>query len=161
VGFVISFVTIGIMWANHHAIFRLIHKATHGLVVANLFLLLCVSFLPFPTKVLGEQLRNAGPDQQTAALFYGSSFVVTATCFNVLWQAAVQRNRLIRPGSERAAASVSRRYRFGVPSYLVATVVAFWSAPVSLVIDGALALLYVLPGLGHDSDPEADPSPGG
>ena len=47
-GYVISFVTIGIMWANHHSMFRLIDRSTHGLVVANLLLLLCVSFVPFP-----------------------------------------------------------------------------------------------------------------
>src|SRR5260370_13608306 len=53
-GYVISFVTIGIMWANHHSMFRLIDRSTHGLVVANLLLLLCVSFVPFPTKVLAS-----------------------------------------------------------------------------------------------------------
>jgi uncharacterized membrane protein len=47
-------------------------------VVANLVLLLCVSFLPFPTKVLGEQLRVAGDDQQTAAAFYSGSFFVSS-----------------------------------------------------------------------------------
>jgi uncharacterized membrane protein len=58
-GYVISFVTIGIMWANHHSMFRLIDRSTHGLVVANLLLLLCVSFVPFPTKVLAEHCRWA------------------------------------------------------------------------------------------------------
>src|SRR5688572_1573782 len=70
VAYVISFVTIGIMWANHHGIFQLIARTSHGLVVANLLLLMCVAFIPFPTKVLGEHLTSTGADQRTAALFY-------------------------------------------------------------------------------------------
>lgn len=143
--YAISFVTIGIMWANHHAIFRLMGRATHGLVVANLFLLLCVAFLPFPTKVLGEHLQVTGDDQRVAAVFYSASFTVTAAFYNLLWQTAAWRNRLITAGGEAAAAEVTRRYRYGVPTYLAATLVAVWSVPVSLAIDAGLALLYVLP----------------
>jgi uncharacterized membrane protein len=145
VGFVISFITIGIMWANHHSIFGLIHRTSHGLVVANLMLLLCVSFLPFPTKVLGEQLRTAGPDQQTAVVFYSGSFFVSAVFYNLLWQTAARRNRLIVPGCEAEAAEVTRRFRPGAPIYLMATLAALWSVPLSLVIDAGLALLYILP----------------
>ncbi len=143
--FLLSFLIIGIMWANHHGNFHLIDRSTHGLVVANLLLLLCVSFLPFPTKILAEELRHAGADQRTAAIFYSGSFVVTAAFFNLLWLVAATGNRLIRPGAEAAAAEVTRRYRYGVPSYLAAALVAFWSVPLSLAIDGALALLYLLP----------------
>lgn len=145
VGFVISFVTIGIMWANHHNIFGLIHRTSHGLVVANLVLLLCVSFLPFPTKVLGEHLRLTGDDQQTATVFYSGSFFVTAVFYNLVWQTAAFRNRLIVPGCETEAAEVTRRFRPGAPVYLLATLVALWSVPASLAIDAGLALLYILP----------------
>jgi uncharacterized membrane protein len=145
IGFVISFVIIGIMWANHHSIFRLIGRASHGLVVANLLLLLCVSFIPFPTKVLAENLRGAADDQQTAAVFYSGTFFVTACFYNLLWQTAARGNRLIAPGSEAAAAVVTRRFWYGFPSYLVATVAALVSVPLSLAIDAGLALLYLLP----------------
>jgi uncharacterized membrane protein len=143
--FVLSFLIIGIMWANHHANFYMIDRTTHGLVVANLLLLLSVSFVPFPTKILAEELRHAGSDQTAAAVFYSASFVVTAVFFNVMWRIAATGNRLIRPGSEAAAAVVTRRYRFGVPSYLAATLAAVWSVPLSLAIHGGLALLYLLP----------------
>ena len=38
-----SFATIGIMWLNHHALFRYIERITHGMIVANLVLLLLIS----------------------------------------------------------------------------------------------------------------------
>ncbi|MEA2702436.1 MAG: potassium channel family protein [Actinomycetota bacterium] len=150
--YVTTFVTIGIMWANHHAIFRLIAFAGHGIVVANLFLLLAVSFLPFPAKILGEQLRHAGADQTAAMIFYNACFVVVALFFNLVWTLACRTDRFV-PGSEAAVARITSRYRLGVPSYLAATLVAFWSVPVSLAIDAGLALLYiVLPGAAADAD---------
>jgi uncharacterized membrane protein len=143
--YAISFLIIGIMWANHHAIFQLIERTSHGLVVANLFLLLFVAFIPFPTAVLSENLRARLSDQHVAALFYSGTFTVTALFYNLLWQTAARRNRLIAAGSEAAASEVTRRYRYGVPSYLAATLVAIVSVPASLAIDGALALFFILP----------------
>ena len=143
--YVISFLIIGIMWANHHSIFRLIRETSHGLVVANLLLLMCVAFIPFPTSVLAENLRLRAADQHTAAVFYNAVFTLTAAFYNLLWQVASRRNRLIVPGGEAAAAVVTRRYRYGVPVYLLATLVGIGSVPGSLAIDGALALYYILP----------------
>jgi TMEM175 potassium channel family protein len=145
VGFFISFITIGIMWINHHSIFHLIGRTSHGLLVANLLLLMCVSFLPFPTKVLSEQLRVSGTDREVATLFYSGSFMVTACFYNLLWQTAARGNRLIAAGAEGAAAEVTRAFRWGVPTYLGATLAAFISVPLSLAVDAGLALFYLLP----------------
>src|SRR6266542_3131923 len=51
-GYVVSFVTIGIMWANHHNLFRLVAQVDHGLILANLLLLLGAGFVPFPMALL-------------------------------------------------------------------------------------------------------------
>ena len=143
--YVISFLIIGIMWANHHSIFRLIARTSHGLVVANLLLLMCVAFIPFPTLVLAENLHGGSADGHAAAVFYGGTFTVTAAFYNLLWQTAARRNRLIEPGQEAAARDVTRRYRYGVPSYLAATLVALASVPAGLAINGAIAVFYLLP----------------
>ena len=145
VAYVISFLIIGIMWANHHAIFDLIERTSHGLIVANLMLLMCVAFLPFPTSVLADNLRAGSADQRTAAVFYSGAFTVTAVFYNLLWRTAARGNRLITPGKEAEAAEVTRRFRLGVPGYLAATLAAIVSLGVSLAIDGALAALYILP----------------
>jgi uncharacterized membrane protein len=113
--------------------------------VANLLLLLAVAFLPFPTKVLGEHLQGSGADERTAIIFYSGSFFVTALFYNALWRVASRDNRLITPGFEGTAAEVTRRFNYGPPSYLLATLVALFSAQTSLALDGALALLYILP----------------
>jgi uncharacterized membrane protein len=145
VAYALSFITIGIMWANHHAIFDLIDRTSHGLIVANLLLLLMVAFLPFPTKVLGDYLREGGHDQHVAAVFYSGAFTVTAAIYNALWQTAAWKNRLIVTGKEAEAAAVTKAYRYGVPVYLLATVLAFWNVPLSLAVNFSLAAFYMLP----------------
>jgi uncharacterized membrane protein len=143
--YVLSFATIGIMWANHHAIFRLIARASHGLVVANLFLLMTISFLPFPTGVLAEHLSHAGDDQRSAALFYSGTFVVIAVAFQILWQTAGRNHRLIVPGHEAAADEITRSYRLGIPMYTASTLVAVWSPMASVALVGAIALFWLIP----------------
>ena len=144
-GYVISFVTIGIMWANHHAVFRLIGRTTHGLVVGNLLLLLTVGFLPFPTTVLADHLRHAGADQRTAAVFYSASFIFIAFGFQVLWQVASRGNRLILSGREAAAEQITRSYRWGIPSYTVSTLLALWRPIFGLALVGAMAIFWLIP----------------
>jgi uncharacterized membrane protein len=143
--YVLSFVTIGIMWANHHAIFRLIGRCTHGLIVANLLLVMTISFLPFPTHVLAEHLSESGPDQRTAALFYSGTFILIAIAFQVLWNTAGRNNRLILSGREAAADEITRSYRLGIPMYTVSTLVALWKPLASVVLVGAIALFWLIP----------------
>ena len=144
--YALSFATIGVMWANHHNIFPLIGRCTHGLVVANLALLLVVAFIPFPTKVLGENLRDVPfADKRTAALFYNGTFFFMAVLYNTTWQVAAWKNRLIKAGSEAAAAAVSRVYWPGSPAYLFAIAVAFWSPIASIAVNTVVMFLYGLP----------------
>jgi uncharacterized membrane protein len=143
--YVLSFATIGIMWANHHSIFRLIARTTHGLIVANLLLLMTISFLPFPTGVLAEHLSEGGADQRSAALFYSGTFIVIAIAFQILWQTAGRTYRLIVPGREAAADEITRSYRLGIPMYTVSTLLALWEPIASVVVVGAIALFWLIP----------------
>ena len=71
--FLASFLYIGVMWINHHRLFTYIRKVNDMLLVLNLFLLLGVTVVPFPTAVLAEHLH--GPDHQTAAVLYNATFL--------------------------------------------------------------------------------------
>ena len=68
-GDLISFLTIGIMWINHHNIFRFFARTDPWLVALNTLFLLCVGFVPFPTALLAEYLGH--PGSRAAALVYG------------------------------------------------------------------------------------------
>ncbi len=67
VAFLGSFAAILIMWINHHGLFRLIHKTDSRFLFANGFMLLMVTFVPFPTAVLAEYLGR--PGERVAAAF--------------------------------------------------------------------------------------------
>jgi uncharacterized membrane protein len=84
VAYVLSFLVIGVMWANHHSLFEYIGRVNRTLIVSNLFLLMGVSFLPFPTAVLAAHL--ADPSMRVSATaFYGATLIFTSMTFNALW----------------------------------------------------------------------------
>jgi uncharacterized membrane protein len=147
VSFVGSFATIGIAWLNHTQMFRDIRVADHGLFVLNLVLLLVVSFIPFPTGVIGDELASGNyDDQRTAALFYGLTFVATSLTFNALWLWAARCRRLIEPNTPQPFVDArTRRALLGLPTYAVATLVAIWSPYGALTLYGVIALLYLVP----------------
>ncbi len=143
-GYVVSFLTIGIMWINHHNIFRFIGRTDQRLVVLNTLFLLCIAFIPFPTAVLAEYLGEDG--ERTAVVFYGASFTVTAVFYYLLWSYPTRGRRLVDPAVPQAAIdAVERRFRIGWPIYLAATLIALVSPPVGMAIFAALAIFYVLP----------------
>jgi uncharacterized membrane protein len=132
------------MWVNHHALFTYIRKVDRTLLLANLGLLMSVSFLPYPTAVLAEHLADASA-RTSAAVFYGITLVVIAIAFNVLWWAGRGRGRLLGEGAnESGLRTITLRYSMGPGSYAVATLTAFVSVWASLAIHFGLALMYAL-----------------
>ena len=144
-GFGLSFITIGIMWMNHHGMFKEIGRVDHTLVALNLILLLCISFIPFPTGVLAEYLD--GEEHRLAAtLLYSGVFTVTAIVFNALWlYASVNRHLIDDHISDARVSSRTRRYLAGPVLYALTLPLAFISPWLSLALHGVLAVLFLLP----------------
>jgi uncharacterized membrane protein len=141
--YAVSFVTIGIMWINHHTMMDQIKRADRRFLVATIGLLMCVAFVPFPTRVVAEHIRGAGAED--AALLYGFTLVVTAVMFNINWFYASRGERLLRPDADRAIVSgVTRAYIPGPYIYLGATLVAFASPRASVILFMAIALFYIV-----------------
>ena len=91
--FVTSFITIGVMWMNHHRMFTHIKRIDDTLMVLNLLLLLCIVIVPFPTAMVALYLNARNPF--IAALIFNGTYVMLAICFNVLLRYAVHENRLL------------------------------------------------------------------
>jgi uncharacterized membrane protein len=144
VGYIISFAIIGIMWANHHTIFRYIVRTDHYLVLTNLFFLFFLATIPFPTALMAEYLRH--PAERVGMLVYSGWFVLTALSYNLLWHYAAAGRRLIDPNaSEAVIQTITTRFRMGPPAYALAFVLAYVNTAASLIVLLALALIYVLP----------------
>ena len=145
-GYVISFATIGIMWANHHSVVRLMARTDHGLIVWNLLLLMAISFTPFTTAVMADYLPHPGSDRTVAVAFYCGSFTLTALLYNGLWRHASHGRRLLHAHvSDARVRAITRAYWPGTFLYGLATAAAFVSVPAALAIVAGLALFYILP----------------
>ena len=140
--FVSSFMTIGVMWLNHHRLFTLINKKDDGLIAFNLLLLLGITWLPFPTALLAEHLRSTHVDQQTAAVVYASSFFALAIVFNVMWRYAI-RMRLVE--DDLHVGAITKQYRLGPMMYGLLVAVAFFGAKWCLALSILYALYFALP----------------
>ena len=142
VGYVLSFLIIGIMWANHHALFTYIRRVDRRFIFANLLLLMGVGFLPFPTAVLAEHLAEPGA-RTSVTVFYGATLSGIALAFNAVWWAGLRGRGLLATSlDEDGVRTMSRRYALGPVSYAAATGVALVNVWMSLAIHFALALLY-------------------
>jgi uncharacterized membrane protein len=141
--YVVSFFVIGIMWVNHHGIFRHIARVDRWLLFLNLVLLLGVCFLPFPTALLGQYIQ-ADQDARVAAIAYACTSSLIAVGFNGIWTYAVHRGLLhpTRVDHERARATILR-FGLGLLVYPVGIVVAFFSAPLSLALFALIAVYYL------------------
>src|SRR5438270_6906398 len=102
VAFVLSFGTVLIMWVNHHGLFKHAHRTDNRLLFANGFLLLVVTFVPFPTAVLAEYLNTR--DANAAATFYCATFVLIGVVTTCSWPRSspiARQSRLDRPPTRR------------------------------------------------------------
>jgi uncharacterized membrane protein len=141
--YAVSFLTIGIMWANHHTVLSQIERADRRLLLATVGLLMCIAFVPFPTRLVAEHIRGAGA--RDAALVYGFTMVATAIMFSVNWFYASVGGRLLRPDADPAVVSgITRSYLPGPWVYLVGTLIAFASPAASVLVFMGTALFYVI-----------------
>lgn len=131
--FVLSFFSILIMWINHHAIFKLIHKSSSSILFANGFMLLLVAAVPYPTSLIAEYFNT--PASNSAVAVYAGLFILINISYNWLWLAASKNKDCLRPGvSAHTIKYLKRIYLLGFPAYVVALVIAFFSAPLSLAL---------------------------
>lgn len=143
--FVMSFGTILVMWVNHHRIFRLVRTTDYPFLYWNGFLLLMITFVPFPTALLAEHL--GGPEAAEATAFYAGTFVITALAFNGVWWHLRRHPHLLLASADPAEVEgITRQYRFGPLLYLAAFGLAFVSVGASVAACLALAIFFAVAG---------------
>ena len=143
--YVVSFLTIGIMWVQHHRLFTLIRRSNPTFSMINVVFLLFIAFVPYPTAVLAQRL-GSGRNALEATLLYGGTMVAIAIMFNAIWLYATARNGHLLGGElspERR--SEARGYRYGPPIYLAITALAVLSPILSLIGFLAFAAYWALP----------------
>jgi uncharacterized membrane protein len=140
--FVLSFFVVLVMWVNHHELFALARGVDHPFLFANGFLLLMVTFVPFPTAVLARFLGTGAAEG--AAAFYCGTFFVIGIAYNLLFLSIAHNRRLVRPDvGDDELARVRRAYYLGVLVYGASVGLALWHAAAGLGLCISLWLLWV------------------
>jgi len=85
ISYILSFIYVGIYWNNHHHLFQAIHKVNGKLLWANLFLLFCLSLIPFTTAWMGENHISAHP-----VILYGINLFACAIAFTILEKVSIK-----------------------------------------------------------------------
>ena len=141
--YVVSFLTIGIIWVNHHAVLDRIREVNRPLLFMNLMFLMAVAAIPFPTALLGDYLQ-AGHDERLAAAVYGGTMSLMGVTFGAIWAYAVLSDDLLHESVDRARARRSLLiFAAGNPLYVLAIGASLLSATLALVIYALLALFYL------------------
>jgi uncharacterized membrane protein len=140
--YAISFLTLGIVWVNHHTVFAQIARVDRTFLFINVVFLMIIAFSPFPTRVLAEHLREGS---KAAAFAYGLTFTLMAVAYGALWFYAATNRRLIREDADqRMISGISRSFAPGSIVYLLATLSSLISADLAVFLYAAIALFYVL-----------------
>jgi TMEM175 potassium channel family protein len=139
--FLLSFLTLLIAWVYYHRLLQGTLRAGTRLLFANGILLLVVSTVPFPTALLGAFLTT--PAASVACAIYAGYIGVLNLTYNGLWWEVERPQRLAQPAGWCPPTSMILSY-LGFPCYVVAAGLAFWHPALTLVICGALWVVWTI-----------------
>jgi uncharacterized membrane protein len=136
--YALSFVYIGIYWNNHHHMLHAAQRVSGAILWANLYLLFWLSLIPFTTAWMDENHYAAVP-----TALYGAVLLMAAIAYLILQQLIIASQ-----GSSsllKRAVGSDWKGRLSPLLYAAATLTAFLSTRVSLVIYVLTALMWLIP----------------
>jgi len=163
--YLVSFLTIGIIWVNHHALVRTVKIVDRTLLFLNLVLLLFVVLIPFGTATVSDYLAAGDPgSRKLAMVLYGAVFLGMSVGFSAIFEWTLHGEHVYHPVPPRQRWRARINFVSGGVVYLVATVVAAFSPIAAFVIIGLVAVYYIFertpasPDSGDDEKPAASSS---
>lgn len=139
--FIMSFLAILIMWINHHGFFNHLKKTDSRFMFANGFLLLMVTFVPFPTAVLAKYINTNAAN--AASAFYCGTFVLISIAYNLLWFTSAYKRRLVKDNlSDELIYKIRNAYIFGFFIYFLAFLLSFYHPLIGLFLNLSLWILW-------------------
>jgi uncharacterized membrane protein len=141
--YAVSFATIGIIWVNHHTLFKNFSEIDRTLLFLNLLLLFFVVSIPFATAMIAAYLRQGGQDASLAAAIYQGVFVGMSLSFAALFWWGIRSKRMKIAFTPEGARRATVRFSIGNVAYLAAIGIAFFSATASLIVSGLVGIYYI------------------
>lgn len=141
--FVVSFLTIGIIWVNHHSVVGNFSEIDRPLLFLNLLLLFFVICIPFATVTIADYLRSVGPDASLAAAIYQGVFLGMSLSFGALFWWSIRRSHLKVQLSGAQARLALVRFAGGNVAYAAAIGIAYLNPRASLLVSALVAVYYM------------------
>ena len=137
-GYVLSFVYVGIYWNNHHHLLHTVHHVSGKMLWANLHLLFWLSLLPLATGWMGQNPLAPLPNA-----FYGGVLLMAASAYLMLQRV------IMSSGAEHGALQqvIGRdiKGKTSVGAYATAIVLSFWQPLLAQLVYLCVALLWLIP----------------
>jgi uncharacterized membrane protein len=157
-GYATSFLTVGGIWLAHHGIFRRVQYANRRVMQVNLLLLMAVAFLPFPTRLVAEAIRNSSAER-TAVIFYGGWLLVISLLLSALWASVASDRDLLKPEvSQKEVNAIARATTPNLGFYLAVIVLAFIAPTVAAFGYLVIAIVAVLRSRGDSAPTPTTPN---
>jgi uncharacterized membrane protein len=159
VAYIVSFLTMGIIWVNHHNVMRQIARADRTFLMITIVFLMVVAFIPFPTGLVAEHIGGTHGDAQAATVLYGITLTLTAVMFNLVWFYAARGGRLLREDADpRVVRGISRTFVYGPWTYLALTIVSVVSPRVGAIGFALFAFFWVIESSVFGRDRASEPT---
>ena len=143
--YLVSFLTIGIIWVNHHTLLEHCRRVDRRFLYLNLLLLIAVGIVPFPTALVDHYILSE--HGATAALVvYGLGGLLIAIAFSGVFFYATHDDRLVGDAAvARRIRAEGRLFPIGLVAYTLGIALAFVAPIASLAVYGFTAAFYALP----------------
>jgi uncharacterized membrane protein len=159
-GYLISFLTVGIIWVNHHVLVRSITKVDRVLLFLNLMLLMFVVLIPFGTATIADYLPHNSADARLAMVLYGGILLGMSVSFGGIFEWTLHGERVYQPLPAEQHWAARRRFVAGALVYAVAIAIAVFNALAAFVLIGLVGVYYIferLPSSASDSPNDEAP----
>jgi uncharacterized membrane protein len=137
-GYVLSFIYVGIYWNNHHHMLAAVNTITGPILWANMHLLFWLSVVPFATAWMGENHLAALP-----VATYGFVLIMNATAYTILMLMLIRHE-----GPDSALAKAMGhdwKGRLSWLAYALAIGLAFVQPKASMLIYLLVAVVWFVP----------------
>ena len=142
VAYLVSFITIGILWIEHHGMMSAVRGINRRFLERTLIFLLFISIIPWPTALAADYADQAVPEARAVAVLYAATMLMMGLTFAWGWSYLTAHPELVAGPARPALPAGARRALLGGLVYLVAIAVAFLSPKASFAIDAIVAVYF-------------------
>ncbi len=144
VAYLVSFVTISILWIEHHGMMSAVRSINRRFLERTLAFLLFISIIPWPTAIAANYADQSVPQARAAAVLYAATMLMMGLSFAWGWRYLSVHPELVAEPARAAFPAGARRALLGGLVYLLAIAVAFLSPTASFAIDAIVAVYFAV-----------------